>query len=178
MPYLLDLNRRKFPGSCFWRCSFRNCWKNNKQIFIIGNGGSGGNANHIANDYLYPISKKRGVGLKVHSLCANASTLLCIANDEGYENIFSYQLEVLASAGDLLIALSGSGNSKNIINALTSAKKLEMKSFSILGFDGGKAKMMSDDCLHFETQNMQIAEDAQMICLHMICQNLELHQVS
>ena len=95
-----------------------NCWINKKQVFIFGNGGSAGNAIHLANDFIYGISKEMGTALKIHALSANPAIITCLANDEGYEEIFSRQLAVLSNPGDLAIALSGSGNSSNIIKAL------------------------------------------------------------
>ena len=82
-----------------------DCWRSDRQVFLAGNGGSGGNANHLANDFLYPLSKTPGSGLRVHSLSANPAVVTCLANDEGFERIFSMQLAVLAREGDVLIAL-------------------------------------------------------------------------
>src|SRR5580704_18463763 len=147
-----------------------DCWRTCRQVFLAGNGGSGGNANHLANDFLYPLSKTHGSGLRVHSLCANPAALTCLANDEGYEEIFSMQLAVLAREDDVLIVLSGSGNSPNILRALEEAKKIGMTSYAMLGFSGGKAKDLADVPIHFEIDDMQIAEDAQMIVGHMLLQ--------
>jgi D-sedoheptulose 7-phosphate isomerase len=148
----------------------RDCWRTGRQVFFIGNGGSGGNANHLANDFMYPLSKMPGSGLRSHSLAANPSILSCIANDEGYDRVFSMQLSVLARKGDVLVALSGSGNSPNIVRALEEAKTTGMKSYAILGFSGGKAKALADVPIHFEIDDMQISEDAQIIVGHMIMQ--------
>jgi len=147
-----------------------DCWRTGRQVFLAGNGGSGGNANHLANDFLYPLSKTHGSGLRVHSLCANPAALTCLANDEGYEEVFSMQLAVLAREDDVLIVLSGSGNSPNILRALEEAKKIGMTSYAMLGFSGGKAKDLADVPIHFEIDDMQIAEDAQMIVGHMLLQ--------
>lgn len=147
-----------------------DCWRTGRQLFVCGNGGSGSNANHIANDLLYGISKEKGCGIKCHSLSSNPATLLCLANDEGYENIFSYQLDVLAKEGDLLLVLSGSGNSPNILNVLREAKTKNVKSYAILGFDGGQAKELADVPIHFSVEDMQVSEDLQMNVLHMISQ--------
>ncbi|WP_443645033.1 SIS domain-containing protein [Candidatus Ponderosibacter sp. Uisw_141_02] len=145
-----------------------DCWKTGKQFFVCGNGGSGSNANHIANDLIYGISKKKGSGIRCHSLAANPATLLCLANDEGYENIFSYQLSVLAEPDDILLVLSGSGNSPNILRALEEAKTARVKSYGILGFDGGKAKHLVDRAIHTSIDDMQVSEDLQMVILHII----------
>jgi D-sedoheptulose 7-phosphate isomerase len=146
------------------------CWKAKKQVFLCGNGGSAGNAVHMANDFLYGISKTYGSGLRVNALSANTAVLTCLANDCGYDEIFSMQLAVQAQKGDLLIALSGSGNSPNIVRALEQARKSGVKSYAILGYSGGKAKSLADAALHFAVDDMQIAEDMQLIVGHMLMQ--------
>lgn len=148
------------------------CWKEKRQVFLAGNGGSAGNANHLANDFLYPVSKIIGSGIRVHALSANAATLTCLANDEGYDKVFSAQLAVLANPGDLLIVFSGSGNSKNILSVLEEAKRMGVESFAILAFDGGRAKALADHPIHFAIDDMQIAEDLQMIVCNMVLQYL------
>jgi len=147
-----------------------DCWRTGRQVFLAGNGGSGGNANHLANDFLYPLSKTPGSGLRAHSLSANPAIISCLANDEGYERIFSMQLAVLAREDDVLIVMSGSGNSPNILAALEEAKVIGMTSYALLGFSGGKAKALADVPIHFRVDDMQIAEDAQMIVGHMLLQ--------
>ena len=146
------------------------CWRNGRQVFICGNGGSAANAMHLANDLLYGISKTRGSGLRVNALSANASVLTCLANDEGYDHIFSMQLAVQAQAGDLLIVLSGSGNSPNIISALEQARQMSVRSYAILGYSGGKAKNLADASIHFPVDDMQISEDMQLVVGHMVMQ--------
>lgn len=146
------------------------CWASRKQVFLCGNGGSAGNAIHLANDFLYGISKTFGSGLRVHALSANAAVLTCLANDEGYETIFATQLAVQANRGDVLVALSGSGNSPNILKVLEQAKEMGVKSYAILGYSGGKAKSMADVPIHFAVDDMQISEDLQLVVGHMIMQ--------
>jgi D-sedoheptulose 7-phosphate isomerase len=148
----------------------RDCWQTGRQVFFIGNGGSGGNANHLANDFIYALSKTPGSGLRAHSLVANPSVLTCLANDEGYDQVFSLQLAVMARKGDVLIAFSGSGNSPNIVRAIEEAKKIGMTSYAVLGFSGGKCKEIADVPMHFAINDMQIAEDAQVIIGHMLMQ--------
>jgi D-sedoheptulose 7-phosphate isomerase len=146
------------------------CWQEKRQVFFCGNGGSAGNAVHLANDFLYGIAKKTGGGLKVQALSANSAVMTCLANDIGYESIFSEQLAVQAQAGDLLIALSGSGNSPNIVRVIEQAKAMNVKSFAILGFTGGKCMEIADVPIHFPVNDMQIAEDMQLIVGHMMMQ--------
>jgi D-sedoheptulose 7-phosphate isomerase len=146
------------------------CCKSRRQVFLCGNGGSAGNANHLANDMIYAMSKQLGTGLRVQALSANPSVLTCLANDEGYENVFSHQLEVLANKGDVVVAFSGSGNSPNILRVLETAKRHGVRSYAVLGFTGGKAKALADVPIHFPVDDMQIAEDTQTIIGHMIVQ--------
>jgi D-sedoheptulose 7-phosphate isomerase len=147
-------------------------WNSGRQVFICGNGGSAANAIHWANDYCYPVAKSGGRGMKMHALPANASTLTCIGNDLGYDRIFSRQLESQAEKGDLLIVLSGSGNSPNVLRALETARELGMKSYAIVAFSGGKAKALADVAIHTPIEDMQIAEDIQMSICHMLLQAL------
>jgi D-sedoheptulose 7-phosphate isomerase len=153
-----------------------DCWKTGRQVFMAGNGGSAGNAVHLANDFLYAMSKRPGSGLRAHSLSANPSVLTCLANDEGYDQIYSLQLGVLARPDDVLIVYSGSGNSPNILRALEEARRIGMRSYAILGYSGGKAKALADVPIHVEVDDMQIAEDAQLIIGHMLMQWLSKHR--
>mgnify|MGYP001484563649 CR=1 FL=1 len=157
-------------------------WENNHDVYICGNGGSGANAIHIANDLIYGIGAcgegEKIPGLKVEALTANSGIITCLANDTGYENIFSYQLQVKANSGDLLIALSGSGNSENIVKALEKSKELGMKSCAILAFSGGKCKDLADISIHFPINDMQIAEDTQLIIGHICMQWLTKNKPS
>lgn len=148
----------------------RDCWASGRQVFLAGNGGSAGNAVHLANDLLYGISKTCGSGLRVHALPANTAVITCLANDEGYDRIFSLQLAVQARRGDVLIVLSGSGNSPNIIAALEQAREIGMKTFAILGFGGGRALALADVPIHFPVDDMQISEDLQLIVGHVAMQ--------
>ncbi len=145
-------------------------WQQGRRVFLCGNGGSAGNAIHLANDFLYGIAKTTGGGLKVMALSANSAVITCLANDVGYDHIFSEQLAVQAQKGDLLIALSGSGNSGNIVRVLKQASAMGVMSFAILGFSGGKSKQFADVAIHFPVDDMQIAEDLQLIVGHMVMQ--------
>ncbi|HEY1857209.1 SIS domain-containing protein [Acidocella sp.] len=147
-----------------------DCWRSGRQVFFAGNGGSCGNAVHLANDFVYAMSKQPGSGLRAHALPANPAVLTCLANDEGYEQIFSLQLGVLARPGDVLIVFSGSGNSPNILKALEEARRIGMRSYAVLGYSGGQAKELADIVLHLRIDDMQIAEDSQLIFGHMIMQ--------
>ena len=152
-------------------CSLKEAWQYGNNVFICGNGGSAGNAIHLANDFIYGTgacgSGDKIPGLKVNALSANPAVLTCLANDTGFENIFSYQLKVKSEKNDVLIALSGSGNSPNIVSAIETANELGLKTFGILGFDGGKCKDILTYPLHFNVNDMQVAEDIQLIIGHL-----------
>ncbi|MDD4601665.1 MAG: SIS domain-containing protein [Negativicutes bacterium] len=145
-----------------------------RQVFLCGNGGSAANAMHIANDFIYGIGKRSDEALKVHALSTNQSILTCLANDISYDDIFSYQLEVLGQQDDILIALSGSGNSPNIVKAIKTAKKIGMHTFAILGYDGGRCLAITEESIHIPINDMQIAEDMQLIIGHMLMQWLNI----
>ena len=147
-------------------------WRSKRQVFLAGNGGSAANCNHIVNDFVYPVSKVMGKGLRMRSLSESPAIMSCLANDEGYENIFSTQLSVFADPGDVLWVMSGSGNSENIIRILKTAQEIGVTSYAILGFDGGKARKLADNVIYFPTYDMQIAEDLQMVVSNMIVQYL------
>ena len=142
----------------------------NKKVFICGNGGSAANALHIVNDLVYGANTERGVNAE--ALTANTAIMTCLANDLSYDKIFSHQLKVKASTGDILIVLSGSGNSSNIIEALSKAKELGLTSCAIVGFSGGKAKSLADIVIHCEIDDMQIAEDVQLTIGHILMRSL------
>ena len=147
-----------------------DCWKSGNQVFVIGNGGSAGNAIHLANDFIYGISKTLGSGIRMHALPANQAMLSCLGNDLGYDRVFSHQLAVMGSRRDLLIALSGSGNSPNILRAIEQARLQGIRSFAILGYTGGKALELCDCAIHVPVNDMQISEDSQLIVGHILMQ--------
>jgi D-sedoheptulose 7-phosphate isomerase len=167
---LLELPREITEGVGYLAQRFMTAWTEGKTIYLCGNGGSAGNAIHLANDFTYGAGIKRGIGLRIEALPANAAVITCLANDIGYENIFSEQLRVKANAGDVLVVFSGSGNSPNVVNALEMGNKLGMTTFAVLGYDGGKCKTLAQHPIHFAVDDMQIAEDLQLIVGHMVMQ--------
>jgi D-sedoheptulose 7-phosphate isomerase len=156
-------------------CALRDAWRLEKSVYFCGNGGSAGNAIHLANDFIYGAGLTFGKGLRVEALSSNPAVLTCLANDIGYENIFSEQIRVKGQPGDVLVVLSGSGNSPNIIKALETANSQGLKTFAILGFDGGRSKELAQFPIHFPVNDMQIAEDLQLIsghiCMQWLCEN-------
>ena len=153
-------------------------WRTGAKIYLCGNGGSAGNAIHLANDFIYGAGIQNGCGLRTESLSANAAVLTCLANDIGYDRIYSEQIKVKGNPGDVLIVLSGSGNSPNVVKALETANQIGMKTFAILGFTGGRCKELARFPIHFEVNDMQIAEDLQLIVGHMCMQWLAQQNLS
>lgn len=150
-------------------------WRKGQTVYLCGNGGSAANACHIANDFIYGAGVHVGAGVRVEALSANSAVLTCLANDLGYEQIFAQQLRVKAQPGDILIALSGSGESENIVKAIEVANQMNMHTFAILGFGGGRSKKMVDWPIHFEVDDMQVCEDLQLIVGH-VCMQWLSHQ--
>ncbi len=143
-------------------------------VFIIGNGGSGANASHLCEDLAKCTLKdfdnqKR---LKVLSLTDNTPWLMAVANDISYERIFVEQLRNLGSPGDLLIAISGSGNSPNILRAVEWANKNGMTTVGITGFSGGKLRELAHHNLHAGVDDMGIAESLHLVVFHWIIDDL------
>jgi len=150
--------------------ALREAWQAGRSVYLCGNGGSAGNAVHLANDWIYGAGVKSGGGLRVEALSANPAVITCLANDLGYEQIYAEQIRVKADPGDILIVLSGSGNSANVVNALEAGNVIGMKTFAILGYAGGRCKEIAQNPIHFAIDDMQIAEDLQLIVGHICMQ--------
>ena len=146
--------------------------KTNNTIFVVGNGGAAATAITIANDLGFDVLKKTKINktFKIHSLNDNPSVITAIANDTGYENIFLNQLKIHFKTGDILIILSASGNSSNLIKATNWVKLKKGKVVGILGFDGGKLKKKCDFIIHIDTEKNEYGpvEDAQLIINHIL----------
>jgi len=164
------LQNSAWAGVSLLARDMQTAWRNGSQVFFCGNGGSAGNAIHLANDFIYGVAKQTGAGIRAVALSANSAVMTCLANDVGYDHIYSEQLAVLGNPGDVLVVLSGSGNSPNILKVLECAKARDIKSYAILGFSGGKAKELANESIHFPVHDMQIAEDMQLVVGHMLMQ--------
>ena len=144
----------------------------NKNIFVCGNGGSAAIANHLVCDYIKLMRKNTKLKPKVISLSTSIELITAISNDFSYDKIFSDQLDYLANKNDLLILISSSGNSKNIINALRFCKKNKIKTVGLSGFKGGYLSKNADISLHYNCENYGISEDSHHIVMHVIIQYL------
>ena len=142
----------------------------NSKVYIIGNGGSAATASHMVNDLGVGLKRRDIRKFNVISLADNTPVCSAIANDIGYENIFYMQLKDVIEQNDVVIAISCSGNSENIIKATEYAITKGSKIIGLTGFDGGKLKKISDISFHINTQNGEygIVEDMHMILDHII----------
>lgn len=141
-------------------------------IFACGNGGSAAIANHLACDCLKGVRADTGIRPRVHSLSTTVELITAIGNDFTFDDIFSYQLESTARHGDLLIAISSSGQSPNIIKAMSAAKDLGLRTLAMVGFDGGRAKEMADVVLWVQAHNYGVIEDLHQSLMHLLAQFL------
>lgn len=137
-------------------------------IYIFGNGGSAATASHYANDFNKGISEYTEKKFRFICLNDNVPTVMAVANDIGYEEIFRFQLRGKLQPDDLVIGISGSGNSMNVVNALTYARECGVRTLGITGYDGGKVRQMVDVSMHVPIKNMQITEDIHMMFDHLM----------
>jgi len=142
--------------------------KRGSKIFTAGNGGSSATASHIVCDFNKGISVHTEEKFEMICLSDSIPTLTAIANDCGYDQVFVLPLKGRMKNGDILIAISGSGKSKNILNAAEYAKSLGNKVIAFTGYSGGPLYEMADVKIHLPLDDMQKAEDAHMILLHLI----------
>jgi D-sedoheptulose 7-phosphate isomerase len=149
-----------------------NCLKNNNKVILCGNGGSASQASHIAAEFVGRFKKERKA-LPAISLTTDSSIITSIANDYGYEKVFERQIEAIGKKGDVLIAITTSGNSKNIINAIEKAKLMGIKTVGLLGKGGGKTKNIADIEIIIPSDNTPRIQEAHLTILHIICELLE-----
>ena len=148
------------------------------RIFSCGNGGSASIANHMQCDHVKGV--RTGTDLRPHvlSLSANVELLTAIANDTGYENIFVYQLQSQSEPGDVVLAVSSSGRSPNIVRALTWAREQGLRTIAVTGFDGGAAKEVAEISVHVDCTNYGIVEDLHQAIMHALAQYIRQSRMS
>jgi D-sedoheptulose 7-phosphate isomerase len=141
-------------------------------VFIFGNGGSGATASHVTGDFLKGISYGLDKRFRVQCLNDNISGLMAISNDLTYAEIFTEQLKVFLRKNDLVIGISGSGNSVNVVKALEFARLKGAGTVAFCGYEGGKVKDLADLVIHVPIHDMEITEDIHIIIFHAIKQSL------
>lgn len=139
-----------------------------KRVFTCGNGGSASTASHYCCDFNKGVSENLDVKYDFECLSDNVASMMAVANDFSYEEVFRYPLRNKMKSGDILIGISGSGNSKNVVNAFEYAKELGGTTIAIVGYSGGKMKEMADYSIHVDINDMQISEDLHMVLDHMM----------
>ncbi|MEO2020877.1 MAG: SIS domain-containing protein [Pirellulaceae bacterium] len=157
-----------------WADLIYQAWEDEKFVFIFGNGGSGTTASHMAEDLgkstllesdLRDPDRKR---LKVLSLTDNVGWIMAVGNDLDYDQIFVQQLMNYGSQGDLVIAISGSGNSPNVLNAVEWANQQGLKTFGLTGYDGGQLKTLQQAGLHVDLDDMGMVESIHLCLFHWV----------
>jgi D-sedoheptulose 7-phosphate isomerase len=143
-----------------------------RTVFACGNGGSAAIANHLACDCLKGVQTDTALHPRVVSLSATIELITAIANDIAYEEVFAYQLRSLAEPGDVLITISASGNSENIVRAVRWARDNRVGSIAFTGFDGGRSAALADVNLHVRAANYGVVEDIHQSLMHILSQYL------
>ena len=152
--------------------------KRGSTIFTCGNGGSSSIAEHFVCDFLKGASANTTIQPIIHSLSSCSPTVTAVANDIGYDEVFSHQLERYGNGGDILLCVSSSGNSPNILKALSMAKAKSIETISFVGFSGGSAKNLSENCIHIPIDNYGIVEDVHHSLMHMLAQYIRLKNLN
>lgn len=148
--------------------------QNRRTIYVCGNGGSAAISDHFLCDHSKGIHIDTDMRPKIVSLPSCAPIVTAIANDISYDDVFSYQLKMFADPDDLLIVISSSGNSTNIIKALEQANEIGMNTIAFVGFEGGKAVEIANIPLHVKQYNYGIVEDAHQALMHILAQQIRL----
>jgi len=146
-------------------------WENYEQggtLYIFGNGGSAALASHLACDFGKGTVTANRPRFRTVSLSDNVPLMTALANDLAYEDVFSEQLADLAKKRDAVLAISGSGNSPNVVKGLEMARKLGLRTFAVTGYSGGRVKALADLCFVVPSDNMQHIEDLHLCATHAI----------
>lgn len=150
----------------------KTCLKEGKRIYVCGNGGSAAIADHLCCDWTKGSRIGQEPTLRTHSLVANGALMTALANDYGYEETFSTQIDMYGESGDVLVAISSSGNSPNIVKGVEMAQKRGMKVLGLSGFAGGKLAELADISLHANFPNYGLVEDCHQMLMHVLSQYL------
>lgn len=145
-----------------------DAYERGADVYCFGNGGSAATATHMLNDFNKGISYGLEKKFHFHCLNDNIAMLTAVSNDLGYENVFAAQLDGRLRAGDVVVAISGSGNSANIIRAVEYAKTCGCTVIGVTGYDGGQLRRLADHSMHAPIDDMQVVEDVHLIFNHMM----------
>ena len=155
-----------------------DAYRERKTVYVCGNGGSTAIANHMVCDHGKLVATSTGLKPRVISLSHPTEMITAIANDISYDDIFSYQLELMANPGDVLMTISGSGTSPNVVKALRSARTIGMRSIAMTAFSGGECRDEANISLHVEAENYGIAEDVHQSLMQMMAQFIRMKNMN
>jgi len=150
----------------------REALRHRRRVFLFGNGGSAADAQHFAAELVHRVEKKE-IGLRALALHTDTSLLTALGNDVGFDQIFAKQIDVLAEPNDVAIALSTSGNSSNIIEALRLARRRRCRTVGLLGRDGGRARKLCNLALIVPHTSTPRIQEVHGMIIHLVCQMLE-----
>jgi D-sedoheptulose 7-phosphate isomerase len=150
------------------KCAFED----GKKIITCGNGGSASTASHYITDWNKMVSLSTGKKFRGISLSDNVGLITAYGNDLSYADVFAGQIDSIMDKGDLLVAISGSGNSANVLRAIEAARSAEGKVLGVVGYDGGKLMPMCDHCVWVPSYDMQLCEDVHLMFGHMVMKTL------
>jgi len=168
---LSSIDRREFDLAV---AILEDALKRDASIFTCGNGGSAAIANHMACDHQKGIHADTELRPRVISLSSNVEVITAISNDIGFADVFSYSINLHGRSGDVLVTVSSSGNSENIVRAIEAAARLGMETIALTGFDGGRSRELATAAIHVDGWNYGVIEDAHQACMHVMAQFLRL----
>lgn len=143
-------------------------YRRRASVYVFGNGGSASTASHFVNDFNKGISERLDQGFRFFCLNDNIPTMMAVANDISYDRVFALQLKNYLQPGDVVLAISGSGNSTNVIDAVRFANQRGVETIGLVGFDGGRLKELARFCIHVPVDDMQKAEDLHLVINHVM----------
>jgi D-sedoheptulose 7-phosphate isomerase len=143
-------------------------YRRHASVYVFGNGGSASTASHFVNDFNKGVSEQLDKGFRFYCLNDNVPTMMAVANDISYRHIFTLQLKNYLRPGDVVLAISGSGNSPNIIEAVCYANERGIETIGLVGHDGGQLKGLVRHCIHVPVDDMQKVEDIHLVVNHVM----------
>jgi len=155
----------------------QNAYDRNATVYVCGNGGSASISNHLVCDHMKGVQTDTKIRPRVISLSSNIELITAIANDISYDDVFVYQLSTMAQSGDVLLTISSSGNSENIVRAVKWANTNNCSVISMTGFDGGRSLELADINLHVQSDNYGIVEDTHQSLMHILAQYLRMESM-
>lgn len=169
-----SVSKEALEGVCQ---TIEQCYLDGNTVFVCGNGGSAAIANHFACDHGKGVRSDTALVPRVVSLSANLPLISALANDISYDEVFAYQLASLAKGGDVLVTISSSGDSENVVRAIQWASKNGLSTIAFTGFDGGRARSAATQGLHVDAQNYGVIEDVHQSLMQIVAQYIRQRHI-